>query len=443
MTQRERDRLVVLKKARKKLVTQKQAAAEMDVSERHVRRMLGRLAEVGDKAVIHNLRGQPSNRKLSEADRQKVIGILSQDAYRDFGPTLASEELQKRHGMGIGREALRQLMTAAGLWRPRKQNVEVVHVWRQRRSCRGELVQWDTSEHDWLEGRGEKLYLIAMIDDATGELTARFAYQDSTEENMRLLWRYLEKNGRPVAFYTDKASLFQTASKVGRDEKALARNEREPLPPTQIGRALRELQIVWIAAHSPQAKGRIERVFGTAQDRLVKGLRLAGAATLEQANAYLEREFLSWWNQNLTVAAASPADAHRPMGPDHNLASALSRVETRHIANDYTFQFAGKLYQITRGRIRAGLRGSRVRVERRLDGSLVVRYRDSDLSVSQCEPQPKAAAIPTPQLRTAAKSTTAERTAAWRRSGQDLFRPGAKVWAAAARDRTRTGGDLD
>ena len=177
--------------------------------------------------------------------------------------------------MRIGREALRRLMMEAGLWRARRRKVEAVHEWRERRSCRGELVQWDTSEHDWLEGRGEKFYLIHMIDDATSELTARFVRSDSTEENMRLCgdtW----KHGRPVGFYTDKASLFRTAPKTPRDRAQLPEEERQPLPPTQIGRALAELGIVWIGAHSPQAKGRVERSFGTAQDRLVKGLRVAG-----------------------------------------------------------------------------------------------------------------------------------------------------------------------
>jgi hypothetical protein len=181
-------------------------------------------------------------------------------------------------------------MMAAGLWRGRKQRVAAVYEWRARKSCRGELVQWDTSEHDWLEGRSEhKLYLIHMIDDATSELTARFVRSDSTEENMRLLWSYLERHGRPVAFYTDKASLFQTAPKHRRNDKQQELEERRPLPPTQIGRALRELGITWIAAHSPQAKGRVERSFGTAQDRLVKGLRVAGACTLEEANAIWPR----------------------------------------------------------------------------------------------------------------------------------------------------------
>ena len=174
----------------------------------------------------------------------------------------------------------------------------------------GELAQWDTSVHDWLEGRGEKLYLIAMIDDATSRLFARFVRHDSTEENMKLLWGYLEKSGRPLAFYTDKASIFGTAEKRKRDEPGVDKDPVE-MPPTQIGRALQELGIAWIAAHSPQAKGRVERNFGTAQDRLVKGLRVAGVKTLEQANQYLEETYLVWWERELTVEAAHPDDAHR------------------------------------------------------------------------------------------------------------------------------------
>jgi hypothetical protein len=204
MTQRDRDRLVVLKKAQKKLITQRQAAAELDLSERQVRRLLIRLKEVGDRAVVHGLRERPSNQRRSEKTLEKAVRILSQDVYRGFGPTLASEYLSSKHGIAIGREALRQVMIGAGLWRARAQKTAQDHQWRKRRSCRGELVQWDTSEHDWLEGRGERLYLIHMIDDATSELTARFVHSDSKEENMRLLWSYLERHGRPVALTTGK-----------------------------------------------------------------------------------------------------------------------------------------------------------------------------------------------------------------------------------------------
>jgi len=207
------------------------------------------------------------------------IRILSREVYRGFGPTLASEYLSQRHQIHIGREALRKLMIEAGLWRGQQRQPEEIHAWRPRRSSRGEMVQWDTSEHEWLEGRGPKLYLIHMIDDATSELTARFVEHDSTEENMRLLWSYLERHGRPVSFYTDKASLFHTAEKRRRDRPGELVDAVQ-MPPTQIGRALRELGIAWIAAHSPQAKGRVERSFQTAQDRLVKGLRVAGGAVL-------------------------------------------------------------------------------------------------------------------------------------------------------------------
>ena len=220
---------------------------------------------------------------------------------------------------------------------------------------------------------------------------------------MRLLWNYLEQHGRPVAFYTDKAAMFQSTPKIARDRKQLPREEREPLPPTQMGRALQELGIVWIAAHSPQAKGRVERSFGTAQDRLVKGLRIAGAKTLEQANRYLEGEFVPWWNQHLVVDPAHPTDAHRPLGTEHNLAAALSRVETRQVNSDYTVQLDGKRYGIVSATMPAGLRGAVVRLERRLNGSLAVRFRDRYLGLEECgavrQPKPARAAGAEPTQR--------------------------------------------
>jgi hypothetical protein len=441
MTQRDRDRLVVLKKTQKKLITQSQAAQELDVSERHVRRLLVRLRENGDKGVIHGLRGRESNRKLSAEVREKAVRILSGELYRGFGPTLASEYLARKHKLAIGRETLRQLMKGAGLWRSRKQRVEAVHEWRARRSARGELVQWDTSAHDWLEGRGERLYLIHMIDDATSQLLGRFVRSDSTEENMRLLGTYLERNGRPLSFYTDKASLFHTAPKVTRDRQALA-GENESPPPTQIGRALRELNIVWIAAHSPQAKGRVERSFGTAQDRLVKGLRVAGARTLDEANHYLETEFLPWWNQYLVAAPASAVDAHRPLGPEHDLAATLSTVETRQVNNDYTIQFHGRLYRIENASIRAGLRGAPVRVEKRLDGELYVRFRERYLAIANVDQRPRPA-VSVKAVRSSAGKHPGPSPAM--RSAMDnlLRKSGPPVWLAGQIDRTRTSDKLD
>jgi hypothetical protein len=245
-------------------------------------------------------------------------------------------------------------------------------------------VQWDTSEHAWLEGRGPTLYLISMIDDASSRLHARFVRHDSTAENMRLVWSYVERNGRPVSYYTDKAGLFQTAPKTARNVRDLPRDERDPLPPTQIGRALRELDILWIGAHSPQAKGRVERSFQTAQDRLVKGLRVAGAKSLEEANAYLEAEFIVWWNNTIAVVPASADDAHRPLGKQHCLAASLSYVESRQVSPGYTIQVDKRTYKIARSDVRSGLRGADVRVEMRLDESMAVRFGERYLTVTDC-----------------------------------------------------------
>ena len=308
MTQTERDRLVALKKAKKRLITQKQAAEELGITERQVRRLLRALKRRGDKAVVHALRGLPSNRKISADTERKAVAILSEPKYKGFGPTLAAEYLTNKHRIAVSRETVRQWMTRAKLWRAGKQRVEKIHEWRQRRSRFGELVQWDTSTHDWLEGRGERIYLINMIDDATSRWFARFVTSDSTVENMNHLESYVKKYGRPLAYYTDKAALFQTAVKTKRGESR-AGKDRAVMPPTQIGRALQELAIPWIAAHSPQAKGRVERGFLTAQDRLVKGMRVAEVMNLQQANHYLETEFLPWVNATIAVVPAHADDA--------------------------------------------------------------------------------------------------------------------------------------
>jgi transposase len=426
MTQADRDRLVALKKAKKKLITQREAAEELGMSVRQVKRLLFALKKRGDKAVIHGLRGKPSNRKIEAKIEQEAVEILSTPLYKGFGPTLASEYLSQKHGIDASKETVRQWMKGAKLWRGKKAKVKEVHMWRPRRSRFGELVQWDTSDHNWLEGRGEKLYLIAMIDDATSRLVARFVHHDSTEENMRFLWSYLEEFGRPVAFYTDKASLFQTAEKRKRDEPGVEKDPVE-MPPTQIGRALRELGVTWIAAHSAQAKGRVERNFLTAQDRLVKGMRVAGVKTLEQANEYLGDDYLAWWDRELTVEAANPDDAHRPLEKSHNLAASLSYVETRQVRADYTVRWDGKLYQIQRQAITPGLRKANVRVEKRLDGCLAVRHGERYLPVKECAvaDRPKTAA----RKPTVPKRRTTKRGSDWNKNFD--LKKGTKVWQAA------------
>lgn len=384
MTQADRDRLVTLKKVRKKLITQQAAAEELEVSVRQIQRLLAGLKGQGDKSVVHGLRGRSSNRKIEAAVQAKAMEILSAPVYEGFGPTLAAEYLGSKHGIRASKETVRQWMMRAKLWRGKQAKLKEVHVWRPRRSRWGELVQWDTSDHDWLEGRGERLYLIAMIDDATSRLFARFVRHDSTEENMRLLWSYLEKFGRPLTFYTDKASHFHTTEKRRRDEPGVDKDPVE-MPPTQIGRALRELGIAWIPAHSAQAKGRVERNFQTAQDRLVKGMRVAGVTTIEQANRYLTNDYLAWWDRELTVEAAHADDAHRRLEKSHCLAASLSHVETRQVRNDFSFRWHGELYRILPDAVVRRLRGANVRVERRLDGTIAVRHNERYLPVEVCD----------------------------------------------------------
>lgn len=429
MTQADRDRLVTLRKAKKRLITQREAAEELGLSIRQVKRLLYGLKKRGDKAVIHGLSGRPSNRRIPESVEREAVKILSADVYRGFKPTLAAEYLRQRHGIEASKETVRKWMIGGKLWRAKEEKVKQVHAWRPRRSRLGELVQWDTSEHDWLEGRGEKLYLIAMIDDATSRLLARFVRHDSTEENMKLLWSYLEKFGRPVTFYTDKASLFRTAEKRKRDEPGVEKDAVE-MPPTQIGRALRELGISWIAAHSPQAKGRVERNFGTAQDRLVKGMRVAGVKTIEQANRYLKEDYLVWWERELTIEPANADDAHRRLEKSHNLAAALSHVETRQVRNDYTLRFEGELYQIERQAIVSGLRGADVRVEKRLDGSMAVRFGERYLPVKPCatDQKPNAKAAPA-KLAEARRLHMRKRGSDWNKNFD--LKKGPKLWQVA------------
>ena len=308
-----------------------------------------------------------------------------------------------------------------------------VHTWRPRRSRFGELVQWDTSEHDWLEGRGEKLYLIAMIDDATSRLFARFVRHDSTEENMRLLWSYLEKFGRPLAFYTDKASLFRNNEKRQRDEPGWTRTRWRCRRRRSGGPCAN-----WGSPGSrrirPRRKGESERNFGTAQDRLVKGMRVAGVTTLEQANEYLLNDYLAWWEREMTVEAANADDAHRRLEKSHSLAASLSYVETRQVRPDYTLRWDGKLYQIERQAVVTGLRGANVRVERRLDGTLAVRYGERYLPVKECTPaeKPKPKVLP---AKSAQRPRVSRRGSDWNKKFD--LKKGPKVWQAAERSGCR------
>ena len=388
MSQEERDWLDWLKRARDGQVTQKTAAEKMGVSDRWVRALLVKMKEKGDAVVVHGLRGQTSNRRIDEEIRKRAIAIMKTPDWHDFKPTFASQQLAKRHQIQVSKETVRQWMMAERMWESRRAKVGEVHQWRPRRSHYGELVQWDTSDHDWLEGRGEPVkHLVRMIDDATSRSWGRFVARDGTRENMGVLWEYVERFGRVVDYYTDRDSMFAVASRPGESREQQRQADRL----TQIGRALRELGIGWIAAYSPQAKGRVERSFLTDQDRLIKELRLAKVKTMQAANEFLEKEYWPEWNAKFKRTARGKEDLHRPLGEGFELGSVLSHVEPRIITNNYTFPYYSKHYQIAREDVQPGMKRQSLRVELWLHGELKARYQGRYIGIQECGVKPSEA----------------------------------------------------
>lgn len=361
MSQRQRDVLKVMQPVLDGKRTQAEAARLLKLSVRQIRRIQRKLEDQGDASLVHGLRGKPSNHRHKPHLRQKVLKAY-RARYPDFGPTLACEKLAAED-LHVGVETLRRWLLAEGLWE-RRRHRESHRSRRPRRSCFGELVQMDASVHDWLEGRGQEVVLITMIDDATGRVMARFYPAATVEAHMDLLGRWLRKYGRPLALYTDRHSIFEPHQKG----QPLA----DPEAKTQFGRALEELDIELIRAHSPQAKGRVERSFGTAQDRWVKELRLAKAKTCESANRVLE-EVVPDHNRRFAKTAATATDAHRRLGAGHRLESILSLQWERVVSNDYVVRFENRFYQLLPP-VHPGERGGRVVIEQRLDGSMAIRF---------------------------------------------------------------------
>jgi hypothetical protein len=378
LSARERERLKVLQQVEEGHLKQVEAARRLRLTDRQVRRLQARLRSEGDRGVVHRLRGHRSNRKIPEDLRTRAVRELRQARYAGFGPTLAAEHLG-RQGLKVSRETLRHWMETEGLWQTRRRKVKRVHVWRPRRSCFGELVMMDSSPFRWLEERGPACHLIAMIDDASSRVWGRLVEHDSTEENLRTLQGWLEGPGRPLALYTDKNSLFVTSRPAQQDEQL-----RDAPARTQFGRALAELDIEWIAAHSPQAKGRVERLFGTLQDRLVKEMRLAEIATLEAANRFLEITFWPFWNQRFAVPPARNSNAHRRLERGHRLEQILSVRLARTVGSDHTVVWKGQRWGVRREEVCAGLRGARAEIEKRLDGTYWLRFRGSYLPLHAC-----------------------------------------------------------
>jgi len=338
MSGKELRRVHVIRQTMEKQLTQVKAGTLLGLTPRHIRRLLARVAQAGDQGLAHRGRGTASNRRFPEPVKAKVLRLYAQ-RYGDFGPTLAAEKLAEHHGIMISAETVRGWLRDAGVdhfarrMRPHRS-------WRERKAHVGELLQLDGSHHDWFEGRGPRCVLMAYIDDASSRVFARFYAYEGTIPAMDSFTRYVTRHGIPLAIYADKHTTYQSPAPPTLEEQLAGMK-----PTSQFGRALGELGVELIPAHSPQAKGRVERLFKTVQDRLVKELRLAGIATLEEANRFLEG-YLPIYNRRFAVAPAQAADLHRPRPAHRELDRILCLKTTRCLRKDFTIAHQGGLYQI-------------------------------------------------------------------------------------------------
>jgi hypothetical protein len=354
---------------------------------------LRRFEEEGDRVVVHGLRERPSNNSAPAGQRERALAKAREAMYSDFGPTLLSEHLARDPEIGeVKPTTLRRWLIQAELWKPARQGKRHRRR-RERRAAFGELVLMDTSIHPWLEERfGQEIVLIAMIDDATSRLRARFFPRDTGAANRQMIVQYLREHGRPGALYTDQASHFR----VNWRAKERAEND-EPEALTLIRRALDALEVELILALSPQAKGRVERLFGTLQDRLVKELRVAGVTTLEGANRFMDEVFLPFWEKRFTVEPREPTEALRSLPEGVDLMRLFAETDERVIRADFTFRYANQHHQIEKDEAEPRMPGSRITIEHRLDGSVHYRWREGYLKPAALSSERARRQVPKPE----------------------------------------------
>ena len=368
MSERDLRRIEVLSKVIAGRMTMVSAAHVLALSERQVRRLLDRIQTGGAASIRHKAIGRPSNNRINDGIRDYAVALV-RESYADFGPTLATEKLAERDGLQVSRETVRNWMVDAGLWLSRKQR-RTFHQPRLRREAYGELVQIDGSEHRWFEDRGPACSLLVFVDDATGRLMQlRFVRSESAFTYFEALALYLKRHGAPIAFYSDKHSVFRVAKKDAKGGQGM----------TQFGRALCELNIEILCANSSQAKGRVERMNRTLQDRLVKDLRLAGIDTMDAGNAFLP-DFTEDNNARFAVVPARSDDLHRPvnLAPDR-LSDILCKREQRYVGSQLTFSYERKRIMLEETDVTRGLVGKYVETYAYADDRLDVRWRGYSL----------------------------------------------------------------
>lgn len=380
MNNRNIDRLRVIRDVLEGKLTQVEAAAILKRSWRQVQRLCAKVKKQGNRGVLHGLCGQPSNNRLEAELLEQALSALHAPLWNGFRPTFAMEKLDEHYGIKLGEGTVRKLMTKTGLWTPRRRGVRH-RSWRPRRLCVGLLIQLDGSDHDWFEGRGPRCALIIYIDDATSRiLYGEFVKVEDTLTLMRTTRIYLEQHGRPVAFYVDKDSIYNINRQASVEEEL-----RDEHPSTQFTRAMGELDVEVICAHSPQAKGRVERGFLTHQDRLVKELRLRGISTMEQANRYLWGEYIPGHNARYAVEPASSTDMHRPLLASHKLHEILCLRVERSVSQDFVVRFKSRYFQLLPDQPVRLRPKDKLFVDVRLDGSLHLRAKGCELRFKTIE----------------------------------------------------------
>ena len=382
MSTKELSRLEAMQRLSRKQMSQSEAGRILGLSVRQIKRLLKAYRQKGAPGLVSKPRGRKGNNRLAEDVKKQALNLLK-TKYRGFGPTLAHEKLVEKEKLKLSDESVRQLMIAEDLWKPRKVKKIVTHQLRERRACFGELIQIDGSPHDWFEGRAEPCVLLVFIDDASGRVVQLlFVDSESFINYCQAAERYFRQYGKPVAFYSDKHGIFRVNVPSLGSGDAL----------TQFGRAMQELDIQIICANTPQAKGRVERVIQTLQDRLPKEMRLRGISTLTDGNAYLP-EFMVDLNQRFAVQPRSSVDAHRPLTPKEDLARILTWQETRTLSKNLTLQFQKIVYQIQTDRPSYALRKAQVLVCVNAQEQITILYNGKALPYTIYKQQAKQAEI--------------------------------------------------
>lgn len=392
MSTKEVERIDVFERLMRKEIKQKHAGKLLHISTRQIRTLLKRYRREGAAGIMHKLRGITGNRKIDELVIKEAIDKVRK-LYPDFSPTLAHEKLIELHGFTFCRETLRQAMIREGLWLPKKKKKIHLHQLRKRRDCLGELVQADGSPHDWFEGRSPYCTLLVFVDDATGKLLwLEFAVSESTASYFLAMEHYLKRNGKPLAIYVDKHGVFRVNT-----TKAGTASVEDSNGLTQFGRAMRELNIEIIYANSAEAKGRVEKINQTLQNRLVKEMRLRGTNTMEEANRYLP-EFMELYNRKFAVVPYSPVNMHRQLSPADNLNDILCHKYTRILSKQLTLSYGNKIYQIQTERPTYAMRYAPVNVKEDNRGNITIYYKQQKLDYTVFQRQPKSEIVDSKQL---------------------------------------------